>query len=567
MIAPYHWDDLDKLAIDEVYCYQTYKRMLADLVPVLNRQHCISWSNRSWEILIGPWLRRYVCLLFDRWECIRCIEKKYDISSVACAPAVPGAMITKNFVQFDDSSLSDNWNYLLISKIVRDVTNFDIEEIEVDIRQDEISSLENSTFRSINILNQLKRTLKSVLKGIYGSTVVRKVYSLFSKSNKFHISRIHFPSIFKELVLSVRLGNFPYSDLKEYAFPDLPHNLDQRKKINLVQEEQYSRFENYARGNLAEFVPKVYIEGFHQMLSMVAKLGYPSSPEIICTGTSFYRDEVRQAWIAEKVGSGAKLVGVQHGGAYAITRVTGEALPHELSICNTFLSWGWQIPGYDIRPMPSPKLIGRKGSWDANGHIVIVGKPRLWYMRGITTISLPGEAFRAYSQDFIDLLNNLPAHENKNVYVRLFPGKIGEEEGGAPLARELRASFPGLNVIPKSQSLEEYLVRSKLNIFTYNGTPFLESIGLDRPCIVVFRPERDPISKLALPYYQALEKVGVYHKSVESAVRHIELVSTGVVDWWNSPETRRAKSEFCSQFVRISNDGIGDYYRELKSLV
>ena len=68
-------------------------------------------------------------------------------------------------------------------------------------------------------------------------------------------------------------------------------------------------------------------------------------------------------------------------------------------------------------------------------------------------------------------------------------------------------------------------------------------------------------------YYQALKEVGIYHESVESAVKHIRKISDRITEWWWDDSTEKAKSLFCANFARRSDSALDDFSKELLKLI
>ena len=70
-ILPYHWDDRTKYNHDYSYLDSTYEYYLSELSARLDKIHDLSNGPTYWRIVIGPWLRFFIDILFDRFECIR----------------------------------------------------------------------------------------------------------------------------------------------------------------------------------------------------------------------------------------------------------------------------------------------------------------------------------------------------------------------------------------------------------------------------------------------------------------------------------------------------------------
>ena len=98
--------------------------------------------------------------------------------------------------------------------------------------------------------------------------------------------------------------------------------------------------------------------------------------------------------------------------------------------------------------------------------------------------------------------------------------------------------------------MNKELNNSKLNIFTYSSTPFLESMALDRPCLLIDDEQLDPKRLGAKPYFDALESVNIIHKDIESLCEHVRSIEDNIDNWWNSNTVKIAKRRFCDKFAR-----------------
>ena len=57
-----------------------YESILDDLSIVLNRLHKINWKKKSWRMVIGPWLYRYVSIFHKNIELIKLKILKREMS-------------------------------------------------------------------------------------------------------------------------------------------------------------------------------------------------------------------------------------------------------------------------------------------------------------------------------------------------------------------------------------------------------------------------------------------------------------------------------------------------------
>ena len=80
VVAPYHWDDREKLYKDYLYLQGLYEELLVELAVKLNTIHGGNHSVRYWRIIVGPWLGYFIQMLFDRWAMLQQVVRDNDIS-------------------------------------------------------------------------------------------------------------------------------------------------------------------------------------------------------------------------------------------------------------------------------------------------------------------------------------------------------------------------------------------------------------------------------------------------------------------------------------------------------
>jgi len=140
-----------------------------------------------------------------------------------------------------------------------------------------------------------------------------------------------------------------------------------KRKWNL-QFKDFSNFQSCIRYLIPRQIPKIYLEGYTNLIDQVDNLPWPSASKLIWTSIVCNSDDVFKAWAASHTEFGAPLVIVQHGGHYGIGKWLFNEL-HELAICDYYLSWGWgnakvKVVGQlkakrpqNIKPMHNTKLL------------------------------------------------------------------------------------------------------------------------------------------------------------------------------------------------------------------
>ena len=78
------------------------------------------------------------------------------------------------------------------------------------------------------------------------------------------------------------------------------------------------------------------------------------------------------------------------------------------------------------------------------------------------------------------------------------------------------------------------------------------------PTIIFWNPENNELCEDAIPYFELLRKVSIFHDTPESAMEWLDSVYDNIDEWWFSPEVQSARKLFCEKFAKIPNDFIRD---------
>ena len=76
-LLPYHWENDEKFQKDLNFLFTLYKDLIPEVALILNQKNNKNFSNKYWEILIGPWLWSFIQALFDRYSSLKIAVDKY----------------------------------------------------------------------------------------------------------------------------------------------------------------------------------------------------------------------------------------------------------------------------------------------------------------------------------------------------------------------------------------------------------------------------------------------------------------------------------------------------------
>lgn len=105
------------------------------------------------------------------------------------------------------------------------------------------------------------------------------------------------------------------------------------------------------------------------------------------------------------------------------------------------------------------------------------------------------------------------------------------------------------------------------NISTYNATTFLESFTMNVPTVIFWNPNHWELRDSAIPYFEDLMRVSIFHVTPESAARHVGSIWEDVEAWWMSPDVRAALDRFTRRYCDLPPDLLGRIERSLRDLI
>lgn len=557
-IIPYHWENCAEMRKDASRVIVVYENLISELAETLNKKHDLNWSTRAWRIVIGPWLKRYVEIILDRWKSIQNALTSYELTGVSVGEPVWNEIIAKDFDEFGEFSKTDLWNYYIYSELLMISADLELNTMNPNVRIDTETNIENDVLVNEAIITKIKSYFFSFAKKLLHSKFYQKFAMSIARNNDYYLYNTYIHGKKNILKLSALLGDWPILTL-DHPVPDM-EKVKYGKRLCLKYEShRYENFEKIVKYFLPKLMPTIYLEGFKNLLECTKTAGFPKRTKSIITTIGIWKDEAFKVWVAQSIQQGTKLIVGQHGGEYG-TSLFSTFEEHEQSISDKYLTWGWGKDSEKNLISPVPNLIGKKNcDWNKDGKIAVILSENARYLSQMSPNLFLGKKSDEYISQ-IDLLLNLLSDEFKDILsVKLFPN---DYERGMPLGDILKKSFPDINFLPLKSSFEKLMINSRLSIHTYDGTTFLEEIGVGRPCMSMFAPKLNPLRNSAQPFFDKLEEVGIHHKSPDSAANKINEISEHVDLWWNSSDVIEARKVFCKEFAFTIDDPL-KYLRDI----
>lgn len=539
-VVPYHWNNREKYNRDYYYLDNLYERFLVQLSNNLDQINYPAKGVDYWRIVVGPWLRFFIDVLFDRYETIYSAYKLGVVDDTWILPYELNDWVPCGFNDFFDSINNDKWNHILYSECIRAIG------LPHSIIHNAIALKPSVNF------NNSDGIIKLITKKILGK--YQKIIP--SRLNRHVFISPYFPAMHIAR-LQLALKQLPYLISPLTIKYDSPVDNDSRGALSINVGD--SPFELLAGALIPRFMPKAYLEDIGKYRTFVLNR-YPTNPLTIFTANAYQADDNFKYWAAECRKEGVPLIIGQHGGNMGIAH-HNQTEEHQLKIADSFCSWGWNQDGIcSIKPMPSIQLSNTSFSANPNGDILLVlaSYPRYFYCH--YSVPVAGQ-FLAYLKQQIQLINDL--NQNAKPLIRI---RLNGDEYGWDIVERLNDAGHGDRIDRSASEFHTAVSKSRLCIVSYNATIFLETLHANFPTVAYWDPNLFDARVDALPFLNELSEVGILHDSVESASRFISEVHEDIQSWWENQELQRVRVKVCAFYANSSKNWILEWKNHLRSV-
>ncbi len=530
----YHWDDRSKLYKDYAYLQKVYEILLLSLSEQLNKIHDVNYSTRYWRILVGEWLGFFTQMLYDRWFMLNFALEKYTVSKCYILSECNNCLVSNDMSHFNRLYVNDKWNELIYAQILKEYFSNKIELIEVPCKDSVVLEKDGDKRFFIQLVRK----------------VISASNEFFSKNQDFFFISSYIPVI-AELKLQKKLGQVP----KLWQFeksPSIQINQKFRRWTLNINKEDIDDFISLAVSFIPRHIPKVYIEGYIDLLNVPISHSWPKNPRLIFTSNSYSSDDVFKCWAAGNTEKGIPLYIAQHGGHFGMSPFSFHE-EHQIRISDKWLSWGWKdkdqpkIVAFGNIKMSSDSL---KNDKKGGALMVEMTMPRYSYHLYAAPISVQ---WIDYYKDQVLFVESLTQEIQKQLTVRLYHNDYGWDQ-----AERWQTDCPYVSLDKGDKDISLLIRKSRIYIATYNATTYLEALNLNMPTIIFWNTSHWELKEEIKPYFKMLKDVGIFHEDYKSAADHMIRVWDNIDVWWGNENTQRARRNFCHIFSNKSNDIIKD---------
>lgn len=552
----YPYQKPDEIKNASIQCKVIYEKIIKNLSKDLNNIHQLDWPDRSWKILIGPWLARYIETIYEKWGVVKKLKKNPKL--ILALPKEDYNFHSFDFDDFANKSQSLYWNEQIFTYLIKKYTKITIKKEKTSCEKEKKES------QKINLSNFFFNFL---------IINVFKFLNLFQKNNDGVIYYSYISGILNKIKLNFKLNQVP--QIYSYNYYKKKTNELKRKKIDYLNlEKDIINFRKNFKLRIAAGVdktlclilqdllkimlPSIYLENFKHFKSFENENIYPSNPKFVLTSSSpIFKDEIFKYWVSTKVQNKTKLYIIQHGGVYGTSYFKYLLPRHEEDISDNFLSWGWGN-NKKIKIVPCPIILNDNRKWRRNGKILFVFTDTRIFFSYFNCDALWGERTHIYYKDQIKFINSLPKKMINYFNFRFHPGNEISKKFILKNVSKEYAEIIKKN-ISNEKSFTKVMTDHKLLIFNYNSTSFIEGMGTKRPSILLLNNSLMPFSLKEKKIYYQLYKVGILHFNNKSLIKHLKKIHLNLEDWWESKEVIKARNQFCDKFAFYKENYLEKY--------
>lgn len=542
-VQPYHWDDRERLYRDYQYIHGLQERYLEVLAGRLNEIHGVDYALHYWRIVLGWWLHYFIAIAYDRYLSVRQAIDSGQITSTLILKSNEKGYVPLHMKEFMHAVFSDDYNNYLYSIIIRRLGGLAYKEKTVD------SIVPNTSTQDAQ--SGMKEILRRIL-NFYSKKVVPDCYNRIVFTNNL--------SILKKFKLQFQLGQAPYLSFSESSIPNF--QLDQVKRRVFDLSFGYDEFTILLDQLIAEQIPKIYLEGYSAMQTIIQK-DYPKQAYCIVYDTAYESQEGFKFWSAQQVMDGAKMVGVQHGGHYGTGLWSGME-SYETSISDRYFTWGWKDANQtSVAPPNLGKLNDlKKVPPELNGHVLLVSYTLPRYAYHMYSAPVGPQMLTSVEEQVLFMRSVLPK-VRQSLLVRLHQA---DDFLGWGIKERFEDNGLDVEISEGKRPMRQDLQNCRICICTYNATVYLERFAENFPTLIFWNPKYWELRPEAVPYFDDLRKAGILHDTPESAANKLNEIFDDTLSWWFQNEVQAAKNRFSQQFARVEPDGLRPVLRELRTL-
>ena len=509
---------------NEKFINKLCKEILNDLSRELNKYHNTSFQTKYWKIITGNNVKRIIKIIYFRFKSLeKVINSKKNLYTTASK--IDDYILSVSESKYlDDACLDDEWNFNLISNILR-------------------ISFKNK----INLYNYKTKNFYFIEKSLekknffynFLINIINTFSNTFNKRKDYFIYDSFLPK-FAELKLNFYLSQLPIfrTTYRKINVPE-KYNLKKRKELNL-NKNRVSEVERVIRVLLPKILPMCYLENYSKIKKNIKFLKWPDNPKAIITANAYDYDEIFKIWAASKICNGSKYYIFQHGSLHSNHLIKENQ--NEYDVCDKFFYWGSKFKNKKGIKAFNFKLL-KNNNLSKKNNILVICKSR----------GYENETYdRSYEHKIIfdnlkEFINFLPKKILKKTYFRV--KDILENN-----IEKNYLNTKNLNILDPRKNIFKYIKQSALVIYFYNSTGIYENLSLNVPTMFYWADSKNNQNSQNNDFIKFCKKNKIFHESVESLQKELILKHESIDSWWNDKKLQKQRQQICNKYSILPDE-------------
>ena len=509
-----HWKKKSKKKKDYLYLKRLYYSVFDNLVNSLNIYHSLNLSKKKWHLILGPWLNYAIPILWDRWETVQTIKKKFGyIKNINVAENHEGYLKSVDFNDFIDKSQCQSWN----SEIFKSIIDFDRKW--------------KAIFKKKKIKKQKfkKKQPRTILKFI--DKIIQIFEKFFYKKNLLLTLSNFEKQFYFEYFLKSKLIIRPYTEF-DISFDKFNRTKIEKKFKFKFKKVKNFNFENYLSETLNKIIPLSYLENFEHYIEEAKKINIKS--ENIFTAFRHYENDLFKVWVSI---NNKKLISCIHGG----------------NIEKEFFFNSWQRYSYNYITWNKDKI--KKNQINLPVNFLLYRKKRKDrdYLKKKKVIFLLPHAetkpLRLVDglfcsevlegvEKWSNFYKNLDTDIKDNILWRLGPFKDQWN-----IIEKLENNLGNIQVSNKKSFVED-INNAKVSIHVDLQTTFLETMFMNIPSFILYNGNFWNVSNKGKSIIKKLKEAKILFYNSNDLSRYINKNYFNIESWWESKMVKNARLSF-----------------------
>jgi len=503
--------------------------LLSRIAVIYNEYFKLNKSEKYYKVVLGKWLDHYAANIYEKMSIIKkAVELYPGISTKSCGDILT---ITDDYDEYAITSYySHEFNFRMYSAIAENITG--IKTIKTQIGHQYINGLFDE--------GQAVRYFRQKMVKIYQNTLLL-LNRIFHRKGILVVAP-YYPE--KALFNSIWFFLKSYGKIVHYKFErtdqsQIATDISLRETFkNQIEMQTSDDFLDIASKLIFSFMPICFLEKFSDLRIEANRLIGKSNKDLIFFSLNGIQSNTLFKYVVAEKESNELWI-AQHGWGYG-TLINQPAEVYEKSVSNRFFTWGW---GDDI--LPSVKISKKSIFKYNNNSRIVLTFPSLVDYSGIFDGNwIYWHDTKAFINSSNKLIRNLNSSLQDHIYLRMQKHRY--------LKKFVHLDSNSLDEYPTFHKSLQY---AKIHVSNHFGTPFLETLGMNFPTIIVHPfPLSDFLRPAVIEDFELLMSAKILFTDVEKAAEHINTVYYDLDSWWLSDKTQSIVSSCAKKYAFSSEN-------------